>query len=262
MIAQSIYRWENRLQAGVSLLDTPESLCRENIRDRDFTFCYILSGTGSYTDAEGRRFRYGPGSFLLRLPGVLHHQVHDAGSCYCDQYFVLPREFAALLLDRKCCSPERPVVDCGIRPSVSAQFARLTAELEHSPEDRLILVATELFRTIGELLLSATVEDPRHAAVMAGAELLTRDEARPVPEIARSCGMGYSTYRRLFAERLGCSPEEYRIRKRIERIQSLLRSTALTQKEIAERFGYADVYTFHRQFKRHTGMTPNEFRKK
>lgn len=48
---------------------------------------------------------------------------------------------------------------------------------------------------------------------------------------------------------------------RLEKIQSLLKSTELPLKEIAAAFNYADIYTFSRQFKRYVGQPPGEFRR-
>jgi len=260
MNAQHIYRWNQRLQAGVSVLPCPEPTVRDGICDTDFSFCYIVSGNGCYLDENGRPFHYGPGSLLLRLPGVPHSQAHEPGAEYIDCFLVLPKEFAVLLLERALCSPERPVIGLGERAGLPDEFAALAELLAEAPEERLIAVAAEFFRFASDLLLRAGVDDPRRAAVMTAAERLAADEEVPVRRIAVECGMSHATLRRRFAEFLGMSPVEYRIRRRIERIQSLLRTTDLPQKEIAARFGYADVYTFHRQFRRYTGMTPGEFR--
>lgn len=260
MNARHVYRWNQRLQAGVSVLPCPEPRERNEICDADFTFCHIVSGHGCYVDGDGRSFHYNAGSLLLRFPGVRHSQVHEPGDDYIDCFLVLPKEFAVLLMERVLCSPEHPVIELGVCPGLPGEFAVLTDRLAEAPEERLIAVAAEFFRFVCDLLLRAGVDDPRRAAVMAAAERLDADEDIPVRRIAAECGVSHSTLRRNFAEFLGMSPVEYRIRRRIERIQSLLRTTTLTQKEIAARFGYADVYTFHRQFKRYTGMTPNEFR--
>ena len=81
-------------------------------------------------------------------------------------------------------------------------------------------------------------------------------------EDAAELGLSYARFRRLFTRAYKVPPAEYRIRRRIEKIQSLLTGSDLPLKEIADRFGYADVYTFARQFKQCTGITPGQFRKR
>ncbi len=262
MNAQHVYRWNQRLQAGVSVFSCPEAQERGGICDADFACCYIVSGSGNYVDAAGRLFRYAAGSLLLRLPGEAHRQTHDPGGDYVDCFLVLPKEFAVLLQERALCSPERPVIELGERSGLIGEFAALARMLEAAAEERLIAVAAEFFRFVSDLLVQSALDDPRRKAILAAAERLIAEEAIPVRRIAEECGMSHTTLRRGFAEYFGVAPVEYRIRRRIERIQSVLRTTTLSQKEIAESFGYADVYTFHRQFRRYTGMTPKEFRER
>lgn len=97
-----------------------------------------------------------------------------------------------------------------------------------------------------------------------GAALLERDPEKriPVEAVAAELGLSYARFRRLFTRTYKVPPAEYRIRRRIEKIQSLLTGSDLPLKEIADRFGYADVYTFARQFKQCTGITPGQFRKR
>ena len=47
---------------------------------------------------------------------------------------------------------------------------------------------------------------------------------------------------------------------RFEAAQRLLRFTSLRCYEIAQRVGYANVYYFHRQFKKRLGITPTRYR--
>jgi AraC-like DNA-binding protein len=51
------------------------------------------------------------------------------------------------------------------------------------------------------------------------------------------------------------------INARVSLAKLLLVNTKCTQREIAERCGYATVFYFMRQFKEATGMTPGDYRK-
>lgn len=65
---------------------------------------------------------------------------------------------------------------------------------------------------------------------------------------------------RMFADTFRVSPLAYQQNLRLESAQSLLRSTPLRCNEIARRVGYANVYYFHRLFKKKTGQTPGRYR--
>ena len=51
------------------------------------------------------------------------------------------------------------------------------------------------------------------------------------------------------------------IRARVAHAKSMLKYSSLKVSEIAEECGYTNVEHFIRQFKKHTGYTPNKYRK-
>ncbi|MBS1370657.1 MAG: helix-turn-helix transcriptional regulator [Lentisphaeria bacterium] len=258
-----IYRCGGRLQAGTSHMELPGPLLRENIRNGFLNPAYILSGSGFHIDAEGRRFRFGPGTLLIRFSGMLHHQLHNPGS-YIDKYFALPAEYEKILIDRQLLSPERPLIELGTHPHIAGEFDALADLLEREAEEKLILTMNEFFRFFCGLLLAERVSRPHHAALAAGAELLARnlEQRISVEEVAAKVGMPYPKFRRIFTRQFKVPPAEYRIRRRLEKLQSLLTGSDIPLKELASRFGYADVYTFTRQFRLHTGIPPGEFRRR
>ncbi|MBN1125152.1 MAG: helix-turn-helix transcriptional regulator [Sedimentisphaerales bacterium] len=65
---------------------------------------------------------------------------------------------------------------------------------------------------------------------------------------------------RIFLKTFRLSPLAYQQNLRLEATHTLLRSTPLRCNEIARRVGYANVYYFHRLFKKKTGMTPRQYR--
>jgi AraC-like DNA-binding protein len=65
---------------------------------------------------------------------------------------------------------------------------------------------------------------------------------------------------RAFKESFHVSPLAYQQDLRFEAAQRLLRFTSLRCYEIAQRVGYANVYYFHRQFKKRMGVTPRRYR--
>lgn len=66
---------------------------------------------------------------------------------------------------------------------------------------------------------------------------------------------------RAFKKSFHISPLAYQQDLRFEAAQRLLRFTSLRCYEIAQRVGYSNVYYFHRQFKKRTGITPTQYRR-
>ena len=76
--------------------------------------------------------------------------------------------------------------------------------------------------------------------------------------------MGYSRSRlfELFKHETGLTPADWLSRYRIKWARKLLRSTSLPIAEIARACGYASAQYFNAAFKKQTGSTPSEWRKR
>ncbi len=81
-----------------------------------------------------------------------------------------------------------------------------------------------------------------------------------VSQIADTLGLNRSYFCRVFKQHMGMSPQEYIVSYRLEQAEKLLTGTKLSQKEIALRVGYPDVYALSRMFKRRYGIAPGKFR--
>ena len=81
-----------------------------------------------------------------------------------------------------------------------------------------------------------------------------------VTSLAALAGVGPSQLNRLCQRRYGCSPWELVIRERVERAKALLRFSDLPLTGIAAALGYADLFTFSKQFSARVGLSPSRFR--
>lgn len=83
-------------------------------------------------------------------------------------------------------------------------------------------------------------------------------ENTSVSELALSCGLSETHFRRLFVKLFGLSPTDYRLTKRILKAKDYLMSGEKTIMETAVMVGFEDPNYFGRVFKKHTGMTPGQ----
>jgi AraC family transcriptional regulator len=79
-------------------------------------------------------------------------------------------------------------------------------------------------------------------------------------DMTREVGMSKSSFMRLFKTRTGMTPAQYLIDKRIQKSKTLLISKNWTIGGIASEVGFSNQGHFDFFFKRHTGMTPKEYR--
>lgn len=140
-----------------------------------------------------------------------------------------------------------------------------------------IRVLSALFQVCAAL--AAAIEQPtetvpasRHPFVHELASILEQsvasggDEDRMAPvSIARLAErFGYSTTycNRLFQEAYGMSPRQYLSRIKLTRAKQMLCNPETTMSEIADKLGYRDAAHWSRQFKRWTGQSPSEYRRR
>lgn len=80
--------------------------------------------------------------------------------------------------------------------------------------------------------------------------------------LAQRCGISEDRFRHLFKQIYGASPTQYIAEQKIIHIKNKLLISEKSIKEISYLSGFHDENYFSRFFKKHTGLTPSEFRKK
>lgn len=83
-----------------------------------------------------------------------------------------------------------------------------------------------------------------------------------ITELARACGMHPVALARKFRRQYGVTPSEYRCLCRMNEAEKLLGNTSAQMKEIAFRLGYCNPYYFSSEFRRYSGMSPSEWRRR
>jgi len=71
-----------------------------------------------------------------------------------------------------------------------------------------------------------------------------------------------STVGRLFREHLRTTPVEWITRQKMERAEVLFRTRRLSTAQVGEQVGFSDPYYFSKCFKKATGRSPRDYRKK
>ena len=86
------------------------------------------------------------------------------------------------------------------------------------------------------------------------------EEGVPLAEVAQLLGVTPSAITHRLQRRFGLCYSEYVGRLRAEKAKELLRRTRLNITEVASRVGISDPSNLGRLFRRHVGMSPNEYR--
>jgi len=160
--------------------------------------------------------------------------------------------------------PERPVLHPGLSLPLVARFEELVADLAAAPQEelpRMLARIHELLVDVYALDRRAARPDPHGRIIDEACRRLGRDLERQIslPRVAEELGVGYERFRKVFRERTGTAPGEFRIRRRVERARAMLAQGDMSVKEVAYALGYSSAFAFSRQFKGVTGAAPSHF---
>lgn len=87
------------------------------------------------------------------------------------------------------------------------------------------------------------------------------EQSKSIEEIAQMCNMSISSFERRFKAYSGMSPVEYRLSKKLDRAEIMLKAGGMTLERIAEELNFYDGAYLCRVFKKKKGYSPSSFRK-
>lgn len=136
--------------------------------------------------------------------------------------------------------------------------------MQDEEEQSLAVQFHELLTSIKALVHSRSIPDTESVLIRQACRFLTETAAEncSLPDLAKSLGVGYERFRKIFNRHTGQAPGNYRIQRRIDKARELLIRNKLNSKEIAHQLGYADQFVFSKQFKQFVGEAPEEFRRR
>ncbi len=155
-----------------------------------------------------------------------------------------------------------PVMD-GIQTSISQAIAA-PSEVDDLVFDHLLLaLLTHVAITYGEM----RAPSPALRGGLAAAQLRRAQDAiveslespSALSEIARRCDLSPSHFSRAFKLATGKTPSAWRLERKIELAQKLLRDDRHSIAEVALLSGFSDQSHFTRSFTRHVGKPPGDW---
>jgi AraC-like DNA-binding protein len=223
-------------------------------------FCafLVLRGEGAYALRDGRSWPLAPGSLGLHIPGVPHdvRRTDPAGTIewalHCDA--ATAGHLAGLGLLLRDPPVARPGLGAGVLGRIEALAALLTDP--GAGEARCLLAFAECLHVLTD---HGPPPDPMAALVERARRELAGDHAcrLELPRLAREHGLSYIHFRRCFRRLAGCSPDAWRQRHRLQAARTLLRERGLGVARTAQLLGYANPFSFSRQYRRAWGRPPS-----
>lgn len=221
------------------------------------------SGTGSeYID--GKLFSFYPDSIVI----IQKECIHDS-HIMTDEPVPKPSEWVYLFVDFDALGVKNQPNNSYVfsNSDMTALFWAMCHELEEHSADyeevfRLLLESfiikanriTKKFLPKGIVITEALLPAIGYISNNFSREITIED-------IAASCNISTSHFRKLFKKYMDCSPLEYLNNLRLSNACKMLESKELSVTEIAGMSGFSSISTFNRLFKEHFNVSPTQFRK-
>ena len=216
-------------------------------------FLYILHGCCHYYHDQGD-FSLEAGSVVYLPSGSRHRLVIESESI---EFYRI--DFVLTVNGEVALFSSHPVKLCDTAPPEAAE-AMITMAENYQFVDNTVAKKALLCRIL--LALSDPADSPRLKKLAPATAYLLEHLTEKVSceHLAKLCALSTARFYDLFHEEYGVPPLEYRATLLTRRAKQLLRDGSFTVTEIADILGFESVSYFSRFFKKHTGLSPAQYK--
>ena len=229
----------------------------------EFALLYLVGGTGSFESERQSITSLELGSAVILFPGEWHRYRPDPAVGW-EEYWVT---FGGSIVEawrRKgflTLAPSQVTTNLGL--SLAPIFDELIRLQKHRTSPMTFVTSGLCHLLLGRLLNAGAArpaESERKIFEAADYLRLHADESVDLPKLAARLGMSYSGFRRTFTQHFDCPPHRFHQQARIALAKELLANTRFPLKLLAEQLNYPSEFYLMQIFKRHTGLTPTQWR--
>ena len=222
-------------------------------------FVYVICGSCTYRFNDGVEFKASAGDvFYLPYRSVYTMYIHseDYKFIFCDFEFAEAGErYAALYSDQE-------------QKNVDSLFIKLLNRYNSSSfnaHSECMSVLYNVYSILQQQTHKSYLGKSRENNMAEAKHII--DESFNAPDftvsmLAEKMGISEVYLRKLFKAQYGISPSKYVISVRLKTAKKLMKYPFLTLDECALQSGFSSLQYFCRLFKKETGITPGEYRKK
>ncbi len=214
--------------------------------------CY-LKGTGKLFQKK-QHLKHGPNCVSIYQPGTEHSYIPETSGI---QVCVGVTGCGAEKLPSEMLKADSSVMKCA-----EQILQEIKAPKGKNNQERLDILAGWLVLELHRIAGVVSEKNPNQDHAIALKKMIDAryDEIIDLQELAGNLYISPDYLRHIFKQRIGESPLNYLIRKRLDSACELLNFTDLPVGEIAHRIGLDNAYYFSRIFHKRIGTTPSEYR--
>lgn len=243
-----------------------KNFSRYNISKKSLVSMYVIDGQGTYTSPSGQKQELKPGTFLLRTPNTIHSIERDSTKDWIEFFIIFPETMFQYLQGNNFLPPVNECLDIGIDLFWLDKLKKLILSIQKltpAKDMQAFHETIDHFMKLKEKISPISNTHQNEEDMLTLCKYIDDNPSRRFTnfELAEKAGYGLENFRKIFREIIGCSPQDYLIRCRIQHAQQMLWENKVQLLSIAMDLGYPDLASFSRQFKKITGKSPTNYRK-
>lgn len=222
----------------------------------------VTHGSGLYQDANGLHQNLQAGNLIVVFPELPHRYGPGPDQAWQEYFLTFEGQAFDLWRETGVLRTHQPV--WRLRP-IQRWLKRMTAirqagDPDHVEVARLLTWLSEGHAKQPERLDQPEAYDPwlKRAKALLEADL---EQPMNLTKAAERLEVTPDHLRKRFAQATGVPPMRYRAERAIAQARMLMRTTAMTDQQIADALGFCDAFYFSRRFKQLTGASPRAYRR-
>lgn len=229
---------------------------------------YALQGIGVITDENGEKTELHAGDIMMYPPDSYQNVSVDQDEPLIYAGLAFSGEFFDRLLQGSLLAAQQKMT-IGVNMELAMEFRNLVGDMIVFPEeqDDYILAKTlKIIAEINQMIRTAYIpkdvnDHSRQCVEKIEAYILKNcREKITLDELAKESGLSKSWINVQFKRVFNISPMQFQMRERLEQAKILLADDSMSIGQISSTLGFSDQFYMSKVFKRHTGMSPTEYR--
>lgn len=255
----STHRLHSITSANVQYYPEPFTHPKRNMQEHDFI--YLLHGEW-VLGQNGQSYPLERDSVLILFAGNTHYGVLPCAENTKTMYFHVSKEIGDVF------SKEDPA-NCGVETLINASGNPNIRNLFENVVNAKLSGEQRKADLYFELLICELIDMPnRFTRIDLAQDIKNLIHANPEKsftnaELAQALNVSVKTAETKFKKAFGKSIHQYVLEFKIKEAMSYFdKFSEISVKEVAYSLGFYDEYHFSKQFFRHTGISPNNYKKK
>lgn len=234
----------------------------------EYQIYYITHGSGYFESASCSRTRIEPGMMFMLFPGEWHSFAPDPETGWNDHWVGFNGSFMDDKIKAGFFTFKNCVFKVGVDEKITNTYLEILDILSEEKKAFQQIAASLVISLIGRIhykdLNHNNGETYITRIINQSKAIMKEDFASntPLDQIAQSLGISYSLFRREFKNRCGISPGQYRLELRLVKAKEMLHTTNMSIADISSRLHFECIGQFSTFFKKKTGLSPLEYRKR